>query len=65
MGAGLVKGEGLAVDARVMEADARRYPGEAPARSIGQHPSARRARSPRSCLVLTMKIPARTANRRR
>jgi transposase len=30
MGAGLVKGEGLAVDARVMEADARRYPGEAP-----------------------------------
>jgi transposase len=30
MGAGLVKGEGLAIDARVMEADARRYPGEAP-----------------------------------
>ena len=34
-------------------------------RSIGQYPSVRRARSPSSCLVLTMKIPTRTANRRR
>jgi hypothetical protein len=30
MDAGLVKGEGFAVDASVMEADARRYHGEAP-----------------------------------
>src|ERR1700730_15718307 len=34
-------------------------------RSIGQDPSARRARSPNSWLVLMMKTPTRTSNRRR
>jgi hypothetical protein len=65
MDAGLVKGEGFAVDASVMEADASRYHGRRRTRSTGRHPSARRARSPNSCLVLMMKTPTRTANRRR
>ena len=43
--AGLVKGEGFAVDASVMEADASRYHGVTPERRIGRHRSARRARS--------------------
>jgi transposase len=64
MGAGLVKGEGFAVDARVMEADARRYPGEAPDEIDWSGPE-RQTRPVAAFLVLTMKTPARTANRRR
>lgn len=46
MAAGLVKGEGFAVDASVMEANASRYHGKAPdTRSSGLSPSDRRARS--------------------
>ena len=36
MDAGLVKGEGFAVDASVIEADASRYHGKAPDGSTGQ-----------------------------
>ena len=42
MDAGLVKGEGFAVDASVMEADASRYHGKRPARSTGRPRSGRR-----------------------
>jgi hypothetical protein len=65
MGAGLVKGEGLAIDARVMEADARRYPGEAPDEIDWSGPEHQTRAVAASCLVLTMKTPARTASRRR
>jgi hypothetical protein len=46
MAAGLVRGEGFALDASVMEANASRYHGKAPdTRSSGLSPSDRRARS--------------------
>jgi transposase len=48
MDAGLVKGEGFAVDASVMEANASRYHGKAPDEiDVGMSPNARRARSSR------------------
>ena len=48
MDAGLVKGEGFAVDASVIEADASRYHGRAPMRSTGRRWSVRPARLPSS-----------------
>jgi len=45
MDAGLVKGEGFAVDASVMEANASRYQAKRRTRSRGPSPNARRARS--------------------
>jgi transposase len=65
MNAGLVKGEGFAVDASVMEADAAAIMARRQTRSIGRHPSARRARSPSSFQVSMIKIPTLIANRRR
>ena len=62
MDAGFVKGEGFAVDASVMEADASRYQAKRQARSTGRHPSIRRVRSPSSCPVSTTKIPTRIAS---
>jgi transposase len=61
MDAGLVKGS-MRVSWKPMPAafTARRR-----TRSIGQYPNARRAQSPSSYLVLTMKSPARIANHRR
>src|SRR5437879_12513350 len=45
MAAGLVKGEGFAVDASVMEANASRYHGKAPEEIVWHSPSARPALS--------------------
>ena len=45
MAAGLVKGEGFAVDASVMEANASRYHGKAPDEIIGLSQNVRRAPS--------------------
>jgi hypothetical protein len=47
MDAGLVKGEGFAVDASVIEADASRYHGKATTRSTGRYPSACPNRKPK------------------
>jgi transposase len=43
MTAGLVKGEGFALDASVMEANASRYHGKAPDQIAGSNPNVRRA----------------------
>ena len=56
MDAGLVKGEGFAVDASVMEADASRYHGSLLMRSIGPCPSVRPARLPSFLRRSMMKI---------
>ena len=55
MDGGLVKGEGFAVDASVMEANASRYHGQAPGEIDWQHQSARRARLPSSYQASTTK----------
>ena len=65
MGAGLVKGEGFAVDASVMEADASRYLAKRRTRSIGLPQNARPARSASSWLVSMMTITMPIAARRR
>ena len=63
---GLVKGEGFAVDASVMEANASRYHGKARTRSSGLSRSARLARSENiSQRSKPRRSPTPTANRRR
>ena len=66
MDAGLVKGEGFAVDASVMEANASRYHGKTPDEIVWPSPNARRARS-RSISpgLMSMRNPIPIANHRR
>jgi len=65
MDAGLVKGEGFAVDASVMEADASRYHGKAPDEIDWSAPDGRPAPSVSSSQASTMKMPMPIARRRR
>ena len=66
MDAGLVEGEGFAVDASVIEADASRYHGKAPDEiETGRHPSARRAQSWNSFRLSMMKTVTLIASRQR
>jgi transposase len=65
MDAGLVKGEGFAVDASVIEADASRYHGVTPEEADWSAPQRRHARSPSFWERLTMTIPPPTANLRK
>jgi transposase len=62
MSAGLVKGEGFAVDASVMEAMQAVITVKRQARLTGRPPSARRVQWPSSCRVSTMKGLTRTEN---
>jgi transposase len=57
MDAGLVKGEGFAVDASVMEADASRYHGKAPDEIDWSAPEPRPGPLSSSCQVSTMRTP--------
>ena len=65
MEAGLVKGEGFAVDASVMEADASRYHGGSRRKRIGRHRSARPAPSPSSWEPWTRKMATSSVSHRR
>jgi transposase len=64
MAAGLVKGEGFAVDASVMEANASRYHGKAPERCSTALPSATAmcARSERSAALRPMRARSRATS---
>jgi transposase len=62
MDAGLVKGEGFAVDASVMKPMQAVITAKRQARPTGRPPSARRAQSPSSCRVSTTKVLTRTEN---
>jgi transposase len=59
MNAGLVKGEGFAVDSSVLEVNAGRYHGKRPTRSSGPSPNVRAARS-----RMSMRNPIPIASRR-
>ena len=66
MDAGLVKGQGFAVNASVMEADAQPVSrGHRQRKRIGRHRSTRHARSPSSWEQSTMTTPLPTASPRR
>jgi hypothetical protein len=62
MDAGLVKGEGFAVDASVMEADASRYRGKAPDEIDWSAPGGKRGQPPSSLLGSMTKIPTPIAS---
>ena len=58
MDAGLVKGEGFAVDASVMEADTSRYHGAAPSEIDWSLPERQTRRSPSSLVVSMTQTPS-------
>jgi transposase len=65
MNAGLVKGEGFAVDSSVLEVNAGRYHGKRPTRSSGPSPNVRAARSRSISLgLMSMRNPMPIASRR-
>ena len=65
MDAGLVKGEGFAVDASVMEAHASRYRGKAPDEIDWSHRSGRRGQPLSSLLGSMTRMPTPIASRLR
>ena len=66
MTSGLVRGEGFAVDASVMEADASRYHGKAPEEIVWAQPE-RQTRAVKNILLRSkpMQSPTPIASRRR
>ena len=65
MDAGLIKGEGFAIDASVMEANAGRYHGKAPGEIDWSATKHQTRQSPSSCRVSTVRIPKQSANYRK
>ena len=65
MDAGLIKGEGFAIDASVIEADASRYHGKPPGDIDWSLPSGRHGRPPSSLAVSKTKIPMPVVSCRR